>query len=297
MLEIVGPPRRHGLVAIGWSDVGPAAVNRLAGRLGRLEQAAKLNQQVRPFTVFDDVVEMPERERADKNLDGRAVHQFGLRLLAAKKNAEGVGFHTPHLSIFALDSAMGAGGAGGGGEPLPLKLSGFNTNMLNPDDTRPEAALRTQLGGLEWLYKHVKEAENEQGCQQLSMATDFGSSEEDALLLCMFNWYATSFVTFIGLYQKVYAPPELLPEEFAPVFKWRHKVAAHTSWEKPRNDSNSVQEASVAQYITWSNGRASVGREICGFHEGDSTPRDWGWELTVTHEKMREILKHHSYLK
>ena len=116
------------------------------------------------------------------------------------------------------------------------------------------------------------------------------------IILNHFIWYSNSFVPLIDLFSRAYSPGENLRHEFRSVKKWRDKVSAHFSLVKPvREDSAVVQNASVNQFITWSissPGRFSVGREVFSHVDTeDSTPDDWGWEITEVHERVVRILK------
>ena len=145
--------------------------------------------------------------------------------------------------------------------------------------------------------------------------TDFGSSDRGDLIFNHFVWYSNSVLPFIDLFSRLYAcPRKKLRREFRAVEVWRNKVAAHPSLVnsgrkraivcpacdsliKPARsgDSEMVQTASVNQCITWSDGRFSVGREVFrSVDTGDSTPDDWGWELTDVHERVLSILKRYT---
>jgi hypothetical protein len=148
------------------------------------------------------------------------------------------------------------------------------------------------FNGLSHLYCFIKGEEERMLKEHLNLGLLFPASDRDDIILNHFIWYSNNFVPFIDLFSRAYAPKENLRQEFHAVKKWRDKVAAHPSLVKPRQDSAMVQTASVNQLITWSNGRFSVGREVSwSVDTGDSTPDDWGWELTEVQERVLSILK------
>lgn len=120
------------------------------------------------------------------------------------------------------------------------------------------------------------------------------SDVETGITFYHFIWYSSSFLPFIDLFTRAYSPREDLKKEFRFIIKWRNKVSALFALVKPESDSPMVQKASVNQYLTWDCGRFSVGREVFGINDPgkeDSTPNDWGWELTAVHERMLGILR------
>ncbi len=189
--------------------------------------------------------------------------------------------------------------------------------MFTPNQKAESYALNVHFNGLSHLYSFVKGEEERMLSEQPGTVffTDFGSSDVGDIILNHFIWYSNSFLPFIDLFSRAYAlPQEKLRREFRAVKKWRDKVAAHFSLVNPgskralkcrvcgalvkrehKGDSRSVQGASVNQYLSWSDGRFSVGREVfSSVDSGDSTPDDWGWELTEVHKRVLEILIRHA---
>jgi hypothetical protein len=169
--------------------------------------------------------------------------------------------------------------------------------MFTPNKKPEGYALNVHFNGLSHLYSFVKGEEEMKLKEDPTLAqalfVDFGSSDRGDIILNHFIWYSNSFLPFIDLFTRAYKPQEDdLRREFRAVKTWRHKVAAHFSLVKPNSDSAMVQTASVNQFVTWSNGRFSVGREVYSNADtGDSTPDNWGWELTEVHERVLAILK------
>ena len=165
---------------------------------------------------------------------------------------------------------------------------------------KPESnALIVHWSGLNHLYSFVKKEEQQKVATTPSLATcfyaDFGSSDTSDIIFNHFLWYSASFLPFIDLFTRAYSPTEILRSEFSAVKKWRNKVSAHYSLVSPGDDSLSVQTASVNQFISWDNGRFSIGREVLvNTSTGESTPNDWGWELTEVHERLLPILKRYT---
>jgi hypothetical protein len=188
--------------------------------------------------------------------------------------------------------------------------------MFTPNQKPESYSLNVQFNGLSHLYSFVKNEEEKMSKEHPSMVhfTDFGSSDRCDIILNHFIWYSNSFLPFIDLFSRAYTPQEKLRHEFRAVKIWRNKVAGHFSLVKPggrrpfncpacgtlikaeqEDDSKMVQTASVNQFVTWSDGRFSVGREvISNVDTGDSTPDNWGWELTEVHEGVLEILKRYT---
>lgn len=168
--------------------------------------------------------------------------------------------------------------------------------MFSPNQKPENHALNVQFNGLSYLYSFVKGEEEKKLSEDPSLAwvviLDFGSSDPGDIILNHFIWYSTSVLPFIDLFTRAYAPQEDLRYEFRAVKNWRNKVSAHFSLVKPDGDSAMVQTASVNQFVTWSSGRFSVGREVVGNADtGDSTPNNWGWEITEVHERVLPLLK------
>src|SRR5262249_9296766 len=189
--------------------------------------------------------------------------------------------------------------------------------MFTPNEKPESYSLNVHFNGLSYLYSFVKSEEERilRERPRTVFFTDFGSSDIGDIILNHFIWYSNSFLPFVDLFSRAYAlPQEKLRLEFRAVKKWRDKVAAHFSLVNPgskralkctacgalvrrehNGDSRSVQGASANQYLSWSNGRFSVGRQVfSNVDTGDSTPDDWGWELTEVHERALAVLKRHT---
>ncbi|MFZ3373950.1 MAG: hypothetical protein WA183_00160 [Chthoniobacterales bacterium] len=187
-------------------------------------------------------------------------------------------------------------------------VESFGKMMFIPNQKPGSYALNVHFNGLSHLYSFVK-GEEERRLKEyprVILALDVGSSDRGDIILNHFIWYSNSFVPFIDLFSR-----KNLRREFRAVKKWRDKVAAHFSMVNPgrrrpvtcpvcgalikperKGDSEVVRTASVNQFVTWSNGRFSVGREVISKADtGDSTPGYWGWELTEVHERVLSILK------
>ena len=171
--------------------------------------------------------------------------------------------------------------------------------MFTPNQKPESYALNVHFNGLSHLYSFVKGEEERKLKEDPSLAhvaaSDFGSSDRGDIILNHFIWYSTSFVSFIDLFSRAYKPKEHLRREFRAVKNWRNKVAAHFSLVKRNSDSAMVQTASVNQFVTWSSGRFSVGREVISNADtGECTPGNWGWEMTEVHERALPILKQYT---
>ena len=170
-------------------------------------------------------------------------------------------------------------------------------SMLTPNQRTMSYALNVHLNSLRHLYSFVKNEEEKKlkadpSLSRVVVAIDFGSNDPGDLIFCHFFWYSTSLLPFLDLFTKAYLPQEDLRREFRAVKIWRNKVSAHFSVVKPDGDSAMVQTASVNQFVTWRSGRFSVGREVfCNADTGDSTPDDWGWEITEVHERALSIVE------
>ena len=184
--------------------------------------------------------------------------------------------------------------------------------MFTPNQ-RPESySLNVHFNDLSHLYFYVKGEEWKMLEDQPKMMffTPFGDRGD--IILNHFIWYSNSLLPFIDLFSRAYAfPRKKLRCEFAAVKKWRNKVGVHFSVVnpgrkralecpkcgaliKPQRDGDSamVQSASINQFLTWSNERFSMGREVMASPDtGDSTPDDWGWEVTEVHERVLAIIK------
>jgi len=155
------------------------------------------------------------------------------------------------------------------------------------------------FSGLSHLYAFVKAEEGRMLTKHLGLGFFAPFSDPGDVILNHFIWYSNSFVPFIDLFSRAFAPRKNLRREFRAVKNWRNKVGGHpslvnTGRRRPltcpacgalikgerKGDSGMVQTASVNQFVTWSNGRFSVRREVISSVDiGDSTPNNWGWEL------------------
>lgn len=181
-----------------------------------------------------------------------------------------------------------------------------------PPNQKPESyALNIHFNGLSHLYASVKAEERKMHTKHPNPGFFAPLSDPGDIILNHFIWYSSSFLPFIDLFSRAYSPGENLRHEFRSVKNWRNKVGAHFSLVNPgskppltcpacgvlikperKGDSASVQAASVNQYLTWNNGHFSVGREVMiSVDTGESTPDDWGWEVTEVHERLLPILK------
>jgi hypothetical protein len=170
--------------------------------------------------------------------------------------------------------------------------------MFTPNQKPESYSLNVHLNGLSHLYGFVK-GEEERRLKEgphMILAFDGGSSDRGDIILNHFIWYSNSFLPFIDLFSRAHAlPRKKLRREFRAVKIWRNEVAAHFAFVKRNSNSTMVQTASVNQFVTWSNGRFSVGREVYSNADtGDSTPDNWGWELTEVHERVLAILKQYT---
>jgi hypothetical protein len=116
--------------------------------------------------------------------------------------------------------------------------------------------------GLEHLYQQVQRAEEErvqclglidEAAKNFSYCT-FGSEDGDSMVCNYFLWYANALYSFIRVFKKAFSPSENLQDEFRAVVKWRHKVAAHLSWEWPKNDNAATRNMSVVLFPEFSAG-------------------------------------------
>jgi hypothetical protein len=189
--------------------------------------------------------------------------------------------------------------------------------MFTPNRKPESYSLNVHFNGLSHLYSFVKGEEERRMLKEdprVILAFD-GSTDRGDIILNHFIWYSNSFLPFIDLFARAHAlPQEKLRHEFRAVKNWRNKVAGHPSLLNPgrrgpitcpdcgalikgerKGDSPMVQTASVNQFVMWSNGCFSVGREVIGNADtGDSSPDNWGWELTEVHERILAILKRYT---
>jgi hypothetical protein len=166
---------------------------------------------------------------------------------------------------------------------------------LRSHNKQESYALSVGLNGLSHLYSFVKSEEQRrlQRDSTLSdvLAIDFGASDRDDVIFNHFFWYATSFIAFVDLFSHAYKPRLNLRTEFRHVTNWRNDVAAHFRWVKRPKTPATAREASISQFLTWRNGRFSVGRErYFNPDTGGSSPADWGWELTEVHDRVLPII-------
>jgi hypothetical protein len=168
---------------------------------------------------------------------------------------------------------------------------------------RPESyTLDVLWSGLSHLHSIVSKLE-ETRLQGHPEAKDmmFASFDSECgsgvpMLLNYFLWYSCSADSFLDLFAKAFATTNGSDAAFGQMRKFRNKVSAHLSHVQPRKDNWETQSASLRQFITWDGGRYSVGREITGKVAGDSqssesSPLDWGWELTKIHEELDAFVR------
>ena len=188
--------------------------------------------------------------------------------------------------------------------------------MFTPNQKPESYSLNVHFNGLSHLYSFVKGEEEKRLKENPRVVLAFdGSIDRGDIILNHFIWYSNSFLPFIDLFSRAYTPQEKLRDEFRAVKIWRNKVAGHFSLVKPDGrrplncpacgnlikaeqeaDSEMVQTASANQFVMWSDGRFSVGREVfSNVDTRDSTPDNWGWELTEVHERVLEILKRYTW--
>jgi hypothetical protein len=128
----------------------------------------------------------------------------------------------------------------------------------------------------------------------LAVSFDSDCESGDPTLLKYFFWYSCSADSFLALFSTTFAT-EKDSRAFRNMRKFRDKVAAHPcdlQSDPRRGDSEAARSASLRQFVTWNFGRYSVGREITTDSQGkESSPSDWGWELTKTHEKLDTFVR------
>jgi hypothetical protein len=153
--------------------------------------------------------------------------------------------------------------------------------------------------GLEHLYQEIKRVERERArrlglteerAQNFSYCT-FGSEEGDSMICNYFLWYANALFNFIGVFKKAFSPSEDLDREFRAVIKWRHKVAAHTSWAYPEGDNAATQNMSILLFPEVSAGHFEVGGFRTFSPTGGASYSDWRWGLVRTHERLKVIVE------
>jgi hypothetical protein len=161
--------------------------------------------------------------------------------------------------------------------------------------------LETFWKGLDYLCQQVERAERERG-KSLGLTEetaknvsycDFGSHPDDWLVCNYFVWYANALSNFISVFAKAFPVSEDLEADFANVITWRHKVAAHTSWVWPKDDSASTQDMSIMFFPEFGfggDGHFEVGgMQIVSPTDGASCA-DWRWGLVHTHERLEAIV-------
>jgi hypothetical protein len=144
--------------------------------------------------------------------------------------------------------------------------------------------------GLEYLHQQVQRMEVERGLTENFSYSTFGSEEGDAMVCNYFLWYANALYNFIGVFKKAFSPSENLEDEFRAVITWRHKVAAHTSWARPKRDNVATQDASILLFPDVNAGHFEVGGLVLASEKGDASCSEWHWGLVCTHEKLRGIV-------
>ena len=140
------------------------------------------------------------------------------------------------------------------------------------------------------LHQHPKTKDMMIAC----FDSDCGSG--DSMLLNYFFWYSCSADSFLDLFSKAFSTAKGSDAAFGNMRKFRDKISAHMSYVQPQKDNRETQSASLRQFITWDAGRYSVGREITGniaddLQSSESSPPDWGWELTKLHEELGAFVR------
>jgi hypothetical protein len=159
--------------------------------------------------------------------------------------------------------------------------------------------LETVWQGLEYLCRQVERAERErveslgftEGAAKNLSYCDFGSQPGDAMICNYFIWYASALYNFIGVFEKAFSRRENLKKEFRSVITWRHKVSAHTSWVRPKNDNVATQNMSILVFPEFSDGHFEVGGIRVASEADRTSCSDWRWGLVSTHEKLKAIVR------
>jgi hypothetical protein len=129
----------------------------------------------------------------------------------------------------------------------------------------------------------------------LAMSFDSDCESGDPALLNYFFWYSCSAAPFLALFSTAFATKKKDLTAFHNMREFRNNVAAHPCHLQSapkRRPSEEAQSASLRPFVTWNFGRYSVGREITTGSQGkESSPSDWGWELTKTHEKLDTFVR------
>jgi predicted RNA-binding Zn-ribbon protein involved in translation (DUF1610 family) len=138
----------------------------------------------------------------------------------------------------------------------------------------PEAyALNVHFDGLSHLYAFARAEEEKILTQHPKHALFWPIDDPGDVILNHFIWYSNSFILFVDLFSRAFALRKKLRREFGAVEKWRNKVSGHFS-------------------LVNNGHRKRILCPNCGtLVRRDSTPRNWGWELTDVHERVSVILE------
>jgi hypothetical protein len=168
--------------------------------------------------------------------------------------------------------------------------------------TRPESyTLQMLWSGLCHLHRIVSQLEKARLQQDpkakdmMAISFDSDCGSDDPMLLNYFLWYSCNAHCFLELFSKAFNAKKD-PSAFRNMRNFRHKAGgAHVSWansQKRGRDPEGTRSASLRQFVNWNFGRYSVGREITSDLLGkESSPSDWGWELTKIHEDLDAFVR------
>jgi hypothetical protein len=156
--------------------------------------------------------------------------------------------------------------------------------------------------GLEHLCKQVGQMERERAEKTGKdfAYCDFGNQPGDAMVCNYFLWYAGALYNFIGVFKKAFSPTEDLEHEFTNVIKWRHKVAAHSSWAWPQGDNPATQDMSILLFPEFNfkfDGHFEVGGMQIGSPTAGTSCADWCWGLVRTHQQLKHIVSKYASAK
>ena len=168
--------------------------------------------------------------------------------------------------------------------------------------SRAESHILEELWcGLCHLYGIVKRLEqtrleqDPKAKDRMVMTFDGDCGSGDRMLLNYFLWYSCSADSFLDLFATTFAAKKN-PKVFNNMRKFRDNVGAHLPHDNPnrerrRGESRETKSASLCQHITWHCGRYSIGREFYVKEDGETSPREWGWELTAVHEELDAYIR------